>query len=286
MISSITLQKIRKLLHTQVSLNTHASLKSATFFFCLQWLITMPVSADTETLNKQSNIKEYSYEVVNVYLHDPEAFTQGLIFKDGFLYESTGLFGESSLRKVELETGKVLKKISIDRKYFSEGLATNNDQLIQLSWNSGNGFIYNAETFELTQTFNYPGDGWGLTFDNKHFILSDGSSYLRFLDETSMQEVKRVQVLKNGQPVKKINELEMVKGNIFANIWLSDIILMISPQSGAVIGQVNLTGLLKTHTNDPRGNVLNGIAYDAVGDRLFVTGKLWPKLFEIRLVPR
>ncbi len=246
----------------------------------------MPVSADTETLNKQSNIKEYSYEVVNVYPHDPEAFTQGLIFKDGYLYESTGLFGKSSLRKVELETGKVLQKKSIDRKYFSEGLATNNNQLIQLSWKAGTGFIYNADTFELTQTFNYPGEGWGLTFDNKHIILSDGSSYLRFLDEHNMQEARRIQVLKNGQAVRKINELEMVKGNIFANIWLSDNILIISPQSGAVIGQLNLTGLLKKHTNDPRGGVLNGIAYDVEGDRLFVTGKLWPNIFEIKLIPR
>ena len=249
-------------------------------------MISFPVSANAEIGSKPGNIKEYSYEVVNVYPHDPEAFTQGLIFKDGYLYESTGLFGKSSLRKVELKTGKVLQKKSIERKFFSEGLATNKDQLIQLSWNAGKGFIYNAETFELTQTFNYPGEGWGLTFSNNHFILSDGSSYLRFLDENSMQQSRRIQVLKNGQPVKKINELEMVKGNIFANIWRSDNILIISPQSGVVIGQINLSGLLKKHTNDPRGDVLNGIAYDAEGDRLFVTGKLWPNLFEIRLIPR
>ena len=286
MISSFTLQIIRKQLHTQVGLNTHAVLQSVMFLFCLQWLIHIPVSANVEIVQKQSNIKEYGYEVVNVYPHDPEAFTQGLIFKDGFLYESTGLFGKSSLRKVELETGKVIQKRVIERKYFSEGLTTNNNQLIQLSWKAGKGFVYNAQTFELTKTFNYPGEGWGLTFYNDQFILSDGSSYLRFLDGHSMQEARRVQVLKNHQPVKNINEMEMVKGSIFANIWLTDIILIISPQSGAVIGQINLTGLLKKHTKDARGNVLNGIAYDMEDDRLFVTGKLWPKLFEIRLVPR
>jgi len=267
-------------------MNSHASLKSATFFFCLQWLVSITVSADAETHHKQSNIKEYSYEVVNVYPHDPEAFTQGLIFQDGYLYESTGLFGKSSLRKVELETGQVLQQKTIDKKYFSEGLAANNKQLVQLSWNAGKGFIYNAETFELKQSFNYPGEGWGLTFYNDKFILSDGSSYLRFLDENNMQEVSRIQVLKDGQPVKKINELEMVKGNIYANIWLSDNILIISPQSGQVIGQVNLSGLREKHAKDPRGDVLNGIAYDAAGNRLFVTGKFWSKLFEISLIPR
>jgi glutamine cyclotransferase len=285
MISSITFQTIMTRFHSRTWLHS-ARQKPVIFFLCLQSLISVPVTADTETFQKQSNIKEYGYEIINVYPHDPKAFTQGLIFKEGFLYESTGLFGKSSLRKVELETGKVLQRKPIDRKYFSEGLAINNNQLIQLSWKAGEGFIYKLDNFTFERSFYYPGDGWGLTYSNKQFIMSDGSSYLRFLDEDSMQEVNRIQVLKNGQPVKNINELEMVRGNIFANIWQTDTIVIISPQSGIVIAQINLTGLLKKHSKDPRGNVLNGIAYDTEGDRLFVTGKLWPKLFEIRLVPR
>jgi glutamine cyclotransferase len=248
-------------------------------------MIIIPVSAD-ETIKQQSNIKEYGYEVVNVYPHDSEAFTQGLVYKDGYLFESTGLFGKSSLRKVKLKTGEVLQIISIDRKYFSEGLAANNNQLVQLSWKSGEGFIYEADNFKLIKSFQYAGDGWGLTFHNNQFILSDGSSYLRFLDKHTMQEVRRVQVLKDGRAVKNINELEMVNGHVYANIWLSDTILIISPQSGIVTGELNLSGLLGKTENDPRGDVLNGIAYDVKGDRLFVTGKLWPKLFEIKLLPR
>ena len=285
MIPSVALKKITQTLTAQNSLSAFIQ-HSGTLFTCILWMSITTVSANTEVNRTQSNTKEYGYEVVNVYPHDPEAFTQGLIYKDGYLYESTGLFGKSSLRKVELETGKVLQKKSIDRKYFSEGLAANNNQLIQLSWKAGQGFIYNMKDFTVKKTFHYPGDGWGLTFNDPHFVLSDGSSYLRFLDKRKLEEVKRIQVLNNDQPVDRINELEMVKGNIFANLWQTDTILIISPQSGHVIGQINLAGLLKKNTNDSRGGVLNGIAYDAEGDRLFVTGKLWPKLFEINLIPR
>lgn len=284
MISSALLQIIRKYFSNQVSLNLPLTLKTAMCLFCMQLQVVTQASADTKILHEQDNIKEYGYEVVNVYPHDPKAFTQGLIYKDGYLYESTGLFGQSSLRKVELESGKVLQVMASDKKYFSEGLATNKQHLIQLSWRAGQGFIYDLEKFELTKTFNYPGEGWGLTHHNKHFILSDGSSYLRFLDEHNMQESGRVQVIKNGKPVTKINELEMVNGFIFANVWQTDQLLIISPETGRVSGIVDLTWLLKKHAPFSRANVLNGIAYDAKGDRLFVTGKLWPKLFEIRLI--
>ena len=248
---------------------------------------TSTASADAISDHKSSNsnIQEYSYEVVNVYPHDPTAFTQGLIYKDGYLYESTGRNGHSSLRKLELETGKVLQKKIIDRKYFAEGLASYDRQLVQLTWKTGTGFIYNADNFDLKKTFNYPGQGWGLTSYNDQFIMSDGSSFLRFLNPVDFREIKRLQVSRSGRPVKKLNELEMVKGNIFANVWQTSQLVVISPQSGEVIGVINLAGLLNKHVTGSRANVLNGIAYDAEGDRLFVTGKLWPKLFEIRLIP-
>lgn len=245
------------------------------------------VSADTQ-LNSNlfdSDIEEYSYKVVNVYPHDPSAFTQGLLYKDGYLYESTGLYGHSSLRKVELESGKVIQKYLVADEVFAEGLATNGSQLVQLTWKAGKGFIYDADLFLFESSFYYPGEGWGLTFHNNHFIKSDGTSSLHFLDAADMKVTGRLQVTRSGLPVKYLNELEMVKGKIFANIWLSDYILIIAPQSGAVVGKINLHGLLQKYAPDSKANVLNGIAYDAEGDRLFVTGKLWPKLFEIKLTP-
>lgn len=244
-------------------------------------------SADTVTSSNQveSGIKQYSYEVVNVYPHDPAAFTQGLIFKDGFLYESTGLNGRSSLRKVELETGKVLQKKDIERKFFAEGLTIHDNRLVQLSWRARTGFVYNKDSFALEKTFNFSGEGWGITTNKNQLIMSDGSSSLRFLDPVHFKEIKQLQVSMDGKPLKKLNELEMVKGNIYANVWLTDLIVIISPDTGHVDGIVNLAGLLDRNTPGSTANVLNGIAYDAANDRLFVTGKLWPTLFELRLVP-
>jgi glutaminyl-peptide cyclotransferase len=250
-------------------------------------LLANSVLADTVTGNQQqdSNIKQYTYEVVNIYPHDPSAFTQGLIYQDGHLYESTGLNGRSSLRKIELETGKVLKKKKINRKYFGEGLASDDGYLVQLSWRAGTGFVYNRDTFALKKTFNYPGEGWGLTTYKGHLIMSDGSSTLRFLDPVYFKEIRQLQVTIDGKPLKKINELEMVKGNIYANVWRTDQIVIISPVTGRVEGIANLAGLLNKAESSVTANVLNGIAYDATADRLFVTGKFWPKLFEIKLVP-
>ena len=247
----------------------------------------IPVSADTRLNSNQleSDIEEYSYKVVNVYPHDPLAFTQGLLYKDGYLYESTGLYGRSSLRKVELESGKVIQKYLVADEVFAEGLATNGNQLVQLTWKAGKGFIYNADLFLFESSFDYPGEGWGLTFNNNQFIKSDGTSSLHFLDAVDMKVSGKLQVTRSGLPVKYLNELEMVRGKIFANVWQSDYILIIAPQSGAVVGKINLAGLLQKYAPDSKANVLNGIAYDAEGDRLFVTGKLWPKLFEIELTP-
>jgi len=227
----------------------------------------------------------FGYKVINTYPHDPSAFTQGLIFKEGYLYESTGNYGHSSLRKVELETGNILKNKKIDNKIFAEGLTSFNQQLVQLSWRKGTAFIYNTDSFDLIKTFSYPGEGWGLTTYNRQLIISDGSANLRFLDPVTFKQINRLSVTIEGKPLKNLNELEMVKGTIFANVWRSDQIVIISPQTGQVTGVINLAGLLKKHAPGAKANFLNGIAYDTAADRLFVTGKNWPKLFEIKLIP-
>jgi glutaminyl-peptide cyclotransferase len=225
----------------------------------------------------------YDYQIVNVYPHDPGAFTQGLIFQQGFLFESTGLNGQSSLRKVRLETGEVVQRIAIGPEYFAEGLTDFSDTLVQLTWQSNIGFVYDLPTFGLQRTFDYPGEGWGLARDGNRLIMSDGTSSLRFLNPGTLREMGRITVTDGAQPVESLNELEMVKGELFANVWPSDHIVIISPQSGRVTGRVDLAGLFPAADRLPPADVLNGIAYDADRDRLFVTGKKWPRLFEIRL---
>ena len=233
-------------------------------------------------------VPTYGYKVVNTYPHDQTAFTQGLIYRDGVLYESTGLNGSSTLRKVELTTGKVLQKTVVDAKYFAEGLTDWNGILLQLTWRSGIGFVYDRATFAFKQTFRYSGEGWGLTHDEKRLILSDGQSAgaLRFLDPVTFVETGRVIVKDQGLPVAELNELEYIKGEVYANIWQTDRIARINPATGEVVGWIDLSGLLKPAERSNDGAVLNGIAYDAAANRLFVTGKLWPKLFEITLVPK
>jgi len=222
------------------------------------------------------------FEVVRSYPHDPQAFTQGLVFLDGVLYEGTGLNGRSGIRRVRLENGEVLKLQKLEDRHFGEGIAVVGDSIVQLTWKSGVGFVYDRNTFQRTKTFNYPGEGWGLTYDGTRLIMSDGTASLRFLDPTSLKEIGRLEVRDGGRPVQQLNELEVVKGEIYANVWGTDRIARISPKTGAVIGWIDLTGILSPR--DPAStDVLNGIAYDAAKDRLFVTGKLWPKLFEIRV---
>ncbi len=226
------------------------------------------------------------YQVVKEYPHDRSAYTQGLVFLNGFLFESTGLNGRSSVRKVRLETGEVVQRYSVDPAYFAEGLTEWRDKLIQITWQSGTGFVYDRETLRLTGTFTYSGEGWGLTHDGKRLILSDGTANLRFLQPDSFRETGRVVVRDRGEPVLNLNELEYVDGEIYANVWHSNRIARISPTTGEVLGWIDLSGLLpKVFALDPEG-VLNGIAYDSASKRLFVTGKLWPKLFEIRVLPR
>ncbi len=227
----------------------------------------------------------YGFRVVNAYPHDAQAFTQGLVYVDGFLYESTGLHGRSSLRKVRLDTGEVLQRRDVDAAYFAEGLVSWRDRLIQLTWQSGLGFVYDRATFQPLRTFTYAGEGWGLTHDGARLILSDGSAdgTLRFIDPESFVETGRVQVRDRGRPVAHLNELEYIRGEIWANVWQTDRIVRIAPRSGAVVGWIDLMGLLPPTAGLSPDAVLNGIAYDAGGDRVFVTGKLWPRLFEIQL---
>jgi glutamine cyclotransferase len=226
-----------------------------------------------------------TYQIVNAYPHDPAAFTQGLVYEaDGWFYEGTGLNGRSTLRKVKLATGEVVQTRPISDTYFGEGIAVVNDKIYQLTWQSQIGFIYNKASFEQIGEFHYPTEGWGLTHDGTRLIMSDGSDTLHFLDPQTLQETGTIQVYDNNGPVFRLNELEYINGQIYANIWQTDQIARISPQSGQVLGWVDLTGLLGPEDRQQPVDVLNGIAYDAAGDRLFVTGKLWPKLFEIKLI--
>ncbi len=223
----------------------------------------------------------WRHEVVRAYPHDAEAFTQGLVFRDGALFESTGLNGRSSLRRVDLTTGRVARRISVDRRYFAEGLAAWGPNLVQLTWETGVGFVYDRATFGLLRTFAYQGEGWGLTDDGHQLVMSDGTSTLRFLDPATFAVTRRVTVADGALPIDHLNELEMVEGFLFANVWLTDRIAVIEPATGRVAGWLDLGGLAPAGAS---GNaVLNGIAYDRDARRLFVTGKLWPRLYEIRV---
>jgi glutaminyl-peptide cyclotransferase len=227
----------------------------------------------------------YGYSIRNIFPHDRDAFTQGLEYVDGILYEGTGLNGRSSIRKVKLENGQVLQKRDISAEYFGEGVTVWRSELFQLTWQSGVALVYDKQTFAPRRMQKYVGEGWGLTHDSDSLIMSDGSDALRFLDPATFREKRRIKVTAVGMPVKELNELEYVKGEILANVWQTDYIARIDPLSGVVKAWVDLRGLLSPRERDS-ADVLNGIAYDAGGDRLFVTGKLWPKLFEIRLVQK
>ena len=230
-----------------------------------------------------SRVPTYTYEVINAYPHDTAAFTQGLVFHNGVLYESTGLNGSSSLRRVELETGKVLNQKKVPDEFFAEGLALFNGRLYQLTWQTQRGFVYDLDSFNLIRDFSYTGEGWGLTHDGSSLIMSDGTSRIRFFNPDTFEVQRVITVQDNGRDITQLNELEYIKGEIYANIWLTDRIARIDPQSGKVIAWINLSGLLSPEDHTGSGAVLNGIAYDEASDRLFVTGKLWPKLFEIKL---
>ncbi|MCP4230067.1 MAG: glutaminyl-peptide cyclotransferase [bacterium] len=223
---------------------------------------------------------KYTYEIINSYPHDPGAFTEGLIFDNGFLYEGTGLWGESSLRKVDLTTGEILQSYELPDEYFGEGITALDDKIYQLTYLANVGFVYDKETFELLDQFSYPTEGWGLTNDGEQLIMGDGSATLYFLDPITYQETGTVEVTLDGEPLLWLNELEYIDGYIYINVWTTDLIVIVDPASGDVVGQIDMTGLRWLNSG-----VLNGTAYDIDDDRLFVTGKKWQKLYEIKLVP-
>lgn len=232
-----------------------------------------------------ASVPMYGYQIVRVYPHDAKAFTQGLQYVDGVLYEGTGQVGQSSIRKVELATGKVLQSRDVPAPYFGEGITVWKNDLIELTWQTHVAFVYDRATFQPKKQFTYPGEGWGLTQDATSLIMSDGSDELRILDPVTFAERRRIKVTAVGAPLRNLNELEYVKGEIFANVWQTDYIARIAPDTGKVSAYIDLRGLL-TPAERAGTDVLNGIAYDAVHDRLFITGKWWPKLFEITLVKK
>jgi glutamine cyclotransferase len=250
-------------------------------------LIPAIVLAACSCAPSQRQVIDYGYEVVHTYPHDPSAFTEGLFYLDGFLYESTGLEGQSSVRKVRLESGEVVQKYDLPAQYFGEGIINWKDSLIQLTYKTQVGFIYDLATFKLQRQFEYQGEGWAMTQDGKRIIMSDGTSELRFWDPETLKELGRITVTEESYPVKNVNELEWIKGEIYANVWTTDRIIRIDPETGKVVGRVDLSGILSDADRiGGQTDVLNGIAYDAKLDRIFVTGKKWPKLFEIRLLKK
>ena len=252
-----------------------------------------PVAAMTPIVNSgkpaptpsmtPAEIPVYTYDIVNTYPHDNKAYTQGLVYYDDELYESTGQYGNSSLRRVELKKGKVKKKIEVPKEYFAEGMTILGGKIYQLTWQQSKGFVYDLKAFRLEREFAYQGEGWGLTTDGHSLIMSDGSHQLRFLDPATFQVQRTVSVFNDKMPLTHLNELEYIRGEIYANIWQSNRIVRLDPQTGRIIAWIDLTSLRPPETFDNTENVLNGIAYDDDHDRLFVTGKRWPKIFEIRL---
>ena len=242
-----------------------------------------PQSSTASTLGQAP--AQLGYRVVATLPHARDAFTEGLFFEGGQLYESTGLEGRSELRRVDLQTGRVLQSARIPDARFGEGSIAWGDQIVSLTWQDGIGYRWNRQTFQLLGTFRYPGEGWALTKNDSDIIMSDGTSQLRFLDPTTLQERRRLSVTLAGRPLDKINEIEWVDGQIFANIWQTAQIVRIDPQSGQVTGIIDLTALVRENAREPNADVLNGIAYDAANRRLYVTGKNWPRLYQIELTP-
>jgi glutaminyl-peptide cyclotransferase len=228
-------------------------------------------------------VPTYGYEIVNTWPHDATAFTQGLVFRDDILYESTGLYGLSSLRIVDLTTGRIKKKVDLSTRFFGEGITVLNGKIFQLTWRNHKGLIYEQDSLKPLGEFSYKGEGWGLTDNGSFLIMSDGTNTLRFLNPESFQTHRTIKVYENGMPLTNLNELEYIHGEIYANILYSDRIVRIDPESGKILGWIDLAGLLPSKILQNKNAVLNGIAYDEARDRIFVTGKLWPELFEIRV---
>jgi glutaminyl-peptide cyclotransferase len=253
-------------------------------FFLLMVLRAMAV-AQSATQGHRDRPPEYTFEVVNRFPHDPDAFTQGFAYHAGFFYEGTGRKGSSSLRQEDPETGKIIRKVDLSSEYFGEGIAILGDKIFQLTWLSHTGFVYDLSSFRELRRFQYEGEGWGLTADGRDLFMSDGTAVIRVLNPNTFQVKRRLRVHDGKAAVNQLNELEFVEGEIFANIWHSNRIARISPQTGEIVGWIDLSGLMGSfYRLDPEA-VLNGIAYDQQHKRLFVTGKLWPSVFEIHVVP-
>jgi glutaminyl-peptide cyclotransferase len=244
-----------------------------------------PIPEPSNTTQPTVVTPVYTYEIIATYPHDPNAFTQGLQFVDGILYEGTGLEGRSVVRKVELKNGKVLEEVKSDPMYFGEGIVVLGQSIYQITYVTEKGFVYDKKSLAKVDSFTYKGEGWGLTTDGASLIMSNGSSRINFLDPLTRSTTRSIEVLDGSDPVWNINELEYIKGEIWANIWMTDRIVRIDPATGKVLGWIDVSGILPP-AERPRDGVLNGIAYDAATDRIFVTGKLWPKLFEIKIKPR
>lgn len=246
----------------------------------------MVLAASVSCAAEPQPVEAYTFRIINSYPHDTDAFTEGLVFENGFLYESTGLYGNSSLRKVDLKTGNVSQVRLLPPDYFGEGITIFRDKVIQLTWQSKKGFVYDKNSFQMLRDFSYETEGWGITNDGKYLIMSDGTSTLYILDPETLKFIGNIQVSDKGRPVENLNELEYVKGRIYANVWQTDNIAIIDPRSGRVTGWLDLSGILPPQNDGKPVDVLNGIAHDVKSGRLFVTGKLWPKLFEIELVKK
>jgi glutamine cyclotransferase len=259
-------------------------------------VVSVNVSNNTNVNAAKSNapLPVYTYEIVNTYPHDPKAFTQGLVFHNGFLYEGTGgsrARGDnffSSLRKVELESGKVLQKVDLASDYFGEGITVFNGKIYQLTWREKTAFAYDLNDFKLLKEFRFAGEGWGLTNDAAHLIMSDGTHIIRFINPENFETARTITVLdEKGQPLMELNELEYIKGEIWANVWQKGAIVRIDPTTGKLLGRIDLTKLADEQMESSRqADVLNGIAYDEASDRIFITGKKWNKLFEIKVKPK
>ncbi len=259
--------------------------KSCFFLFFLLACISV-ISLFPACFPERDSIPQFAtYQIVTEFPHDPNAFTQGLVFEDGFFYESTGRKGFSSVRKVVPNTGEIVMIHELADEFFGEGLAVIHNEIIQLTWREHRGFVYDKDTFAFLENFKYQTEGWGLTYDGKRLIMSDGSATLYFLDPKTFQTVGQVEVRDGDRFVTHLNELEFIKGEIYANVWKSNTIVRINPETGSVVGWINLRGLLRLGDITDPVDVLNGIAYDAGHDRIFVTGKLWPKIFQIELIP-
>jgi len=269
-------------------------LRGKLLIWCLSLAaLTTTVSCIPSTKNKcdernaiPQSIPIYTFTIINTYAHDRYASTQGLVFENGILYEGTGLYGKSSLRRVDLKTGEVLQIHELPYEYFGEGITVFKDTIIQLTWQSNKGFVYDKNSFKILRDFTYSTEGWGITYDGIRLIISDGTSTLYFLDADTLKTIGHIQVFDNGKPLSNLNELEYIDGQIYANVWRTDNIAIIDPYCGLVTGWIDLSGILPPQVNSSAVEVLNGIAFDTMNNRLFVTGKLWPWLFEIKLVTK